>query len=113
MLLKMLIVRFLPYLAGAGLFSMVAHRDVPSLVATPRFTSHQSSRTDMFSGQVVDRSGKSEKIMIRRETHHADDRDHEPQLVMSPKLGIKADCKRPLDVPGRCFSDALSNCGTS
>jgi hypothetical protein len=105
MLLKVLILRSLPYVAGAGLFSMVADRDVSSLVLA---ASRPSSRTEMLFGQVVNRSRKGNKIMMPHDTHQVDDREHRPQLVPTlPKQEIKTACERPFDVSGRCFANAL------
>ena len=84
----------LPYVVSVASLAIVAHQVVPSL-RTPLLDT--STKSAVISGQVVNRSLKSDRLPIKQTV---------PQANV-PNRKIKNDCnKPPIDVIGRCFADA-------
>jgi hypothetical protein len=93
----------LPCVLGVASFLVAAHQVAPSLTL-----SGKSTRSAIISGQVVNRSLKSDRLPITQAVPQADD---ERQIKLpgqiAPNRKIQNDCnKPPTDVIGRCFSDA-------
>jgi len=97
----------LPYVVGVASFLVAAHQVAPSLT-TLHPLSDASTKSAIISGQVVNRSLKSDRLPIKQAVPRADD---ERQIKLpgqiAPNRKIKNDCnKPPIDVIGRCFADA-------
>ena len=97
----------LPYVVGVASFLVAAHQVAPSLT-TLRALSDTSTKSAIISGQVVNRSLKSDRLPIKEAVPQADD---ERQIKLpgqiAPNRKIENDCnKPPIDVSGRCFADA-------
>ena len=97
----------LPYVVGVASFMVAAHQVTPSLT-TLHPLSDASTKSAIISGQVVNRSLKSDRLPIKQAVPRADD---ERQIKLpgqiAPNRKIKNDCnKPPIDVIGRCFADA-------
>ena len=97
----------LPYVVGVASFLVAAHEVAPSL--TPlHLLSDASTKSPIISGQVVNRSLKSDRLPIKQAVPRADD-ENQMKLPgqIAPNRKIKNDCnKPPIDVIGRCFTDA-------
>lgn len=96
----------LPYVLGVASFMVATHQVVPSLT-TLRALSDTGTKNAIISGQVVNRSLKSDRLQIMQAVPRADD---ERQIKfpgqIAPNRTIKNDCnKLPIDVIGRCFAD--------
>ena len=101
------ILYLLPCVVGVASFLVAAYQVAPSLT-TLRALSHTSIKSVIISGQVVDRSLKSDRLPIKQAVPQADD---ERQITLPvtdrTKSKIKNGCnKPPIDVIGRCFADA-------
>ena len=96
----------LPYVLGVASFLVAAHQVAPSLT-TLRALSDTSTKSAIISGQVVNRSLKSDRLPIKQAVPRADDERQiklPGQIVPNRKINI--DCnKPPIDVIGRCFAD--------
>jgi hypothetical protein len=91
---------------GIVSFLVAAHQVAPSLT-TLHALSDTSTKSAIISGQVVNRSLKSDRLPIKQAAPQADDRGHikvPPQIT--PNQKINTDCESPIDVIGRCFADA-------
>ena len=106
MRIKSVILYSLPYVVGVASFLVAAHQVAPSLT-TLRPLSDTSTKSAIISGQVVNRSLKSDRLPIKQAVPQADD---ERQIKLpgqiAPNQKNKTDCKSPIDVIGRCFADA-------
>jgi hypothetical protein len=73
--------------------SMAAHQSLPS--GTAAFQSESSKEAIIFTGQIVNRAGKTDLLPVKRAQPSANDK----APVRTP-----AHCKPPIDVLGRCFA---------
>ena len=108
MLIKTFTWHSLTYIVGIA-STIAVHQVVPSPRSPAGF---QSGTTEAATttGQIANRSAKSDRLPIIDSNSHTDDRA--PPLLSeqnTPKLKLKSDCKPPIDVLGRCFADARNN----
>ena len=102
MRIKSLTLYSLPYVVSVASLAIAAHQVVPSL-RTP--LSDTSTKSAIISGQVVNRSLKSDRLPIKQAVPRADDKGHTMvPAQIAPNQRIKTDCKPPIDVIGRCFA---------
>jgi hypothetical protein len=93
----------LPYVVGVASFLVAAHQVAPSLT-TLRLLSGTSTKSAIISGQVVNRSLKSDRLPIKQAVPQADD---ERQIKLpgqiAPNQKNKTDCKSllALEIPLR------------
>jgi hypothetical protein len=96
----------LPYVVGVVSFLVAAHQVAPSLT-TLHALSDTSTKSVIISGQVVNRSLKSDRLPIKQAAPQANDKmpvKVPGQIAPDPK--VKIDCESPIDVIGRCFANA-------
>lgn len=96
----------LPYVVGVASFMAAAHEVAPSLI-TLRSLEATVTKRAVISDQVVNRSLKTDRLLIKHGVPRAHDKGHiKVPAQMAPKQKIETDCKPPIDVFGRCFADA-------
>jgi len=95
----------LPYIVGVASLVIAVHEVVPALKPLP-LLSGASTASAIFSGQVVNRSLKSDRLPVEQAPPQASKNMKAPtqikvpaQILPNPKL--KTDCDT-----GRCFADA-------
>ena len=101
----------LPYIVSVASLVVAAHQVTPSLETALGLQSNVSSKTEIISGQVVNRSLKSDRLPIKKVVPEADDKVPPAKTAPTPKTEI--DCKLPADMPGRCFADADAAAATT
>ena len=100
-LLKSLTLYSLPYFVGVASLVVAAHQVAPTAF---RFQD-TSAESAIISGQVVNRSFKSDRLGIKQAAPQANDKGHIKVPALAPSPENKIDCE-PIDVIGRCFADA-------
>src|SRR3954453_725787 len=106
MLIKTLALYSLVYIAGIT-SSMAVHQVIPSAGTAARIQSSTASGTPLVTGQIANRSLKSDRLLIKQPKHQVDDKVRSQRPVqITPNPKFKTDCKPPIDVLGRCFADA-------
>jgi len=108
MLIRTLTLHSLTYVVGIT-SSMAVQQVIPSPGRAERSQSATGS-TAITTQQIVNRSIKSDRLPIRRSKPEVNDKapvQVPAQITLTPKY--KANCKPPIDVPGRCFADAGAN----
>ena len=108
MLIKTLTLHSLTYLAGIT-SSVAVHQVIPSPGTAARFQSDTGTAA-IIAEQIANRSIKSDRLPIKQIKPGVNDK--EPVQVptqISPNPKFKAECKPPIDVPGRCFAGARVN----
>ena len=98
MRIKNLTLYSLPYLVGAASLVVAANQAAPTL----RFED-TSTKSAITSDQVVNRSAKGDRLLIRQAVPRAN--DNVPTRI-APSPEIKVGCEGPIEVNGRCFADA-------
>jgi len=91
--IKSLALYSFPYFVGVASLVVATHEVAPMAL---RFQD-TSTKSAITSGQVVNRSLKSDRLPIKQAAPQANDKG-----ALAPSLEIKG----PLDVNGRCFVDA-------
>jgi hypothetical protein len=109
MLIKTLTLHSLTYIVGIT-SSIAVHRVIPSSGSSAGLQSDTHTKPGIFTHQVVNRSVRSDRLLIKQVKPQADDkaRVHLPGQI-APNPRFKIDCKPPIDVLGRCFADAGLN----
>jgi len=107
MLIKTLTLHSLTYVVGIT-SSIAVHQAIPSPGTSAGLQS--DTKPGIFTDQVVNRSVRSDRLLIKQVKPQADDkaRVHVPGQI-APNPRFKIDCKPPIDVLGRCFADAGLN----
>ena len=106
MLIKTLTLYSLPCMLSVASLVVAAHQVAPS-PTTLRFLSDTSTKSAIISGQLVNRSLKSDRLPIKQAVPQADDRVHiKVPAQITPNQKTNTDCESPIDVIGRCFADA-------
>ena len=109
MLIKTLALYSLVYIAGIT-SSMAVHQVIPSAGTAARVQSGTVSGTPLVTGQIANRSLKSDRLPIKRAMHEVNDKSRlQGPLKIARNPKFKTDCKPPIDVLGRCFAEARAN----
>jgi hypothetical protein len=105
--IKTLALHSLPYIASIAT-SIVAAQNIAPLVGTAfDFQSDSSAGSASFSGNVVNRSLKGDRLPVKLASPGADDKGSiTAPTEMTPTQKLKSRCKPPMDVIGGCFADA-------
>lgn len=102
MLIRALALHSFTYLVGITSSMAVLHQVIPS---DARFQSGTGT-TATFVQQIANRSFKSDRLPIKPSKPEVNDKAVPAKIVPN---SLKADCKSPIDVVGRCFADARAN----
>jgi hypothetical protein len=105
--IKTLASHSLPYIASVAT-SIVAAQNIAPLAGTAfDFQKDSSVGNASFSGNVVNRSLKGDRLPIRQAPPRADDKGSmRAPTQTTPSQKLKSRCKPPIDVIGGCFADA-------
>ena len=109
MLIKTLTLHSLTYIVGIT-SSIAVHQVIPSSGSSAGLQSDTHTKPGIFTDQVVNRSVRSDRLLIKQVKPQVDDkaRVHVPGQI-APNSRFKINCKLPIDVLGRCFADAGLN----
>lgn len=99
MLVKMLILKSLPYIVGVASSAVAVHAIVPTSSTGLGSCSYTSTEIGKNSTQIVNRSLKSDRLPIK---HPQTNKELPARTAPNPGLEVK--CKPPMDVVGRCFA---------
>jgi hypothetical protein len=101
-----------PYVVKTASLVIAADHIVPSLVETALPSSIPGARDKIVSSQVVNRSLKSDRLMMHRSAHQGLE-PNPVQTLVSPNPKIKIRCERSFspavgisDMIGRCIAHA-------
>jgi hypothetical protein len=112
MLIKTLTLHSLTYLVGIT-SSLAVHQVTPSSGTAAGFQSDTSTKVEIITRQIVNRTVKSDRLSVEQAEPEANGKapvQVPARIAPNPKL--KTDCKPPIDVLGRCFADLGVNHGT-
>ena len=95
----------LPYIVGVASLVVAVHEVVPALKPLP-LLSGTSTANAIFSGQIVNRSLKSDRLLIEQAPSQASKSIKSPIQIkvpaqIAPNQKLKTDCDS-----GRCIADA-------
>jgi hypothetical protein len=96
------------YIAGAASSIVAVHQLVPARQAVLPTLSGSAAGFGGFSGQVVNRAGKGDRLPIRHPMSRSNGRNRleaPARGVPNAKPGVRC-AYSPADVTGRCFADA-------
>jgi hypothetical protein len=96
----------LPCVVGVASFLVAAHQVAPSLTTLRALSDASTKSSAIISGQVVNRSLKSDRLPIKQAVPQAnDERQIKLPGQIAPNRKIKNDCNKP-PIIGRCIADA-------
>jgi hypothetical protein len=102
-----------PYIVGTDSLVIAADHIVSSLAETALPPSNSSTRDKIILSQVVNRSLKSDRLMMHRTAHQGPEHNH-VQTPVSPNQKIKIGCERPFSpavgIPAVSVSDMIVRC---
>lgn len=105
MLIKTITLHSFTFLVGIT-SSMAVHQVIPS-DATARFKSGTETAA-IFSQQIANRLNKGDRLPLKKAKPHLNDKAPlQVPAQIAPDLKFKTNCKPPIDVPGRCFAEAI------
>ena len=102
MRIKSLALYSFPYFVGVASLVAATHEVAPTALCF-----HTNTKSAITSGQVVNRSLKSDRLPIMQAGPHANDKGNiKVPVRIAPSSEVKNVCEGPIDVNGRCFADA-------
>ena len=103
MRIKSLALYSFPYFVGVASLVAATHEVAPTALCYQ----DTNTKSAITSGQVVNRSLKSDRLPIMHAGPQANDKGNITVPVrIAPSSKVKNVCEGPMDVNGRCFSDA-------
>jgi hypothetical protein len=104
--IKALATHSLPYIASVAISIVAAQNIAPLEGSAFDFQKDSSARSASVSGNVINRSLKSDRLPIKA-PHGVDDKESmKAPTEIAPTQKSKSRCKPPIDVIGGCFADA-------